>query len=67
MERTYKEESIAFKVTPSIVKDKEITDEGEEDFAMFIRKVRKIFYRRDDKATFGEQDHKASMKERRRK
>jgi len=40
-----KKKSIAFKVTFSIVEE-ESSEEGEEDFAMLIRKVRKMFYKR---------------------
>ena len=46
-----KKKSIAFKVTPSIVKNKESTDEDKEDFTMLIRKVGKMFYKKRGKAT----------------
>ena len=42
-----KKKFIAFKVTPSIAEEEESMDEGEEeDFAMLIRKVGKIFYKK---------------------
>ena len=41
-----KKKVIAFKATLSIVEDEETTDEGEEDFTMLIRKVKKLFYKK---------------------
>jgi len=49
-----KNKSIAFKVTPSIVvvEDEEFSNEGEEDFAMLIRKVAKMFYKKGRQSNF---------------
>ena len=48
-----KKRSIAFKATPSITEDDESLDEGEEeDFAMLIRKVGKIFYKKEKMSNF---------------
>ena len=47
-----KKKSIAFKATPSIVKDEESTDEDEEDFAMLIQRVGKMFYKKGRKSNF---------------
>ena len=41
-----KKKSVAFKITPSILEDEEIMDKDEEEeFAMLVRKVRKMFYK----------------------
>ena len=48
-----KKTSIAFRVTPSIPEDDESMDEDEEDeFAMLIRKVGKIFYKKGRMSNF---------------
>ena len=47
-----KKKSIAFKATLLIVEDEEVMDEGEEDFAMLIRRVGKMFYKRGRKSNF---------------
>ena len=45
--------SIAFKATPSIAEDDESMDEGEEEeFAMLLRKVGKIFYKKGRMSNF---------------
>jgi len=38
--------SIAFKVTPSIEYQEDLSEEGEEDFATLFRKVRRMFYKK---------------------
>ena len=41
-----KKKSVAFKITPSILEDKDTMDEDEEDeFAMLMRKVGRMFYK----------------------
>ena len=40
-----KKKSFSFKVTPSIVQEEGSSEEGEEDFAMLIQKVGKMFYK----------------------
>ena len=47
-----KKSSITFKATPSIVEDEKSTDEGEEDFAMLIRKMGKMFYKKERQSNF---------------
>ena len=48
-----KKKSIAFKATPTIVEEDESIDErGEEDFAIFIRKIGKMFYKKGRMSNF---------------
>ena len=43
-----KKKSIAFRASPSISEEDDSMDEnGEEDFAMLVRKVGKIFYKKE--------------------
>ena len=52
LHRTHQKKSITFNATPLIVKDKESTDEGEEDFTMLIGRVWKMFYKKGKKSNF---------------
>ena len=48
---TPKKKAIVLKVTPSSLDEEESSKDSDEDFAMLIRKVGKMFYKREDKAT----------------
>ena len=39
-----KKKSIAFKATPSSIEEEESSEDGDEDFAMLVRIVGKMFY-----------------------
>ena len=41
-----KKKVIAFKATPSTIDKEDLSEDGDEDFAMLIRKVGKIFYKK---------------------
>jgi len=60
-----KKKSVAFKANSSIEDQEESSEEGEEDFAMLIWKVKKCCIRRGDKVTTEEVDHRGSLKRRR--
>jgi len=48
---TPKKKAIAFKVTPSTI-DEVLFEDGDEDFAMLIRRVGKIFYKKGRQSNF---------------
>ena len=48
---TPKKKAIAFKATPSII-DEDSSEDGDEDFAMLIRRVGKIFYKKGRQSNF---------------
>ena len=43
---TPKKKAIAFKATPSTIDEEDISKNGDEDFAMLIRKVGKMLYKK---------------------
>ena len=47
-----KKKAIAFKATPSSFDEEESSEDGDEDFAMLIRKVGKIFYKKGRQSNF---------------
>ena len=49
---TPKKKAIAFKATPSSFDEEESSKDGDEHFAMHIRKVGKIFYKKGRKSNF---------------
>ena len=57
----------AFKATPSSFDKEDSSEDGDEDFAMLIRKVARCFIKRKDKATSKEEDIKGDLKRRRRR
>ena len=59
-----KKKAIAFKATPSSFDEDESSEDDDEDFAMLIRKVGKIFYKKENKATSEEEDLKEDLKRR---
>ena len=64
---TPKKKAIAFKATPSSFDEEESSEDGDEDFAMLIRKVGKMFTRKEDKATSEEEYIKEGLNRRRRR
>ena len=63
---TPKKKAIAFKATPSTIDEENSSEDGDEDYAMLIRRVdKKKFIRREDKATFEDEDLKEDLKRRR--
>ena len=44
--------AIAFKATPSSFDEEESSEDGDEDFAMLIRKVGKMFYKKERQSNF---------------
>jgi len=44
--KTLKKKAIAFNATPSFFDEKESSEDDDEDFAMLIRKVGKMFYKK---------------------
>ena len=59
-----KKKSIAFKATPSSIEE-ELSKDSDEDFVMLIRNVGKMFYKKGDKVTSEEKDHKKDSRRRR--
>ena len=54
-----KKKAIAFRSSPSIAEDDDLMDEDEKDeFAMLIRKVGKLFYKKRRMSNIGEQEYK---------
>ena len=49
---TQKKKAIAFKATPSSFDEEESSEDGDEDFAMLIRKVGKMFYKKGRQSNF---------------
>ena len=49
---TPKKKAIAFKVTPSSFDEEELSEDGDENFAMLIRKVGKMFYKKGRQSNF---------------
>ena len=49
---TPKKKAIAFKATPSSFDEEESLEDGDENFAMLIRKVGKIFYKKGRQSNF---------------
>ena len=49
---TPKKKAIAFKATPSSFIEEESSEDGDEDFAMLIRKVGKMFYKKRKQSNF---------------
>ena len=49
---TSKKKAIAFKATHSTIDEKDSSKDGDEDFAMLIRKVGKIFYKKERQSNF---------------
>jgi len=49
---TLKMKAIAFKATPSFFDEEESSEDGDEDFAMLIRKVGKMFYKKGRQSNF---------------
>ena len=47
-----KKKAIAFKVTPSSFNEEESSEDGDEDFAMLIRKMGKMFYKKGRQSNF---------------
>jgi len=47
-----KKKAIAFKATPSSFIEEESSKDGDEDFAMLIRKVGKMFYKKERQSNF---------------
>ena len=43
---TLKKKAIAFKATPSTLDEEDSSEDGDEDFAMLIRRVGKMFYKK---------------------
>ena len=50
--KTPKKKSIAFKATPSTIDEDNSSEDGDEDFAMLIRRVGKIFYKKGRQSNF---------------
>ena len=49
---TPKKKAKAFKATPSSLDEEKLSEDGDEDFAMLIKKVDKMFYRKGRQSTF---------------
>jgi len=49
---TPKKKVIAFKATPSTIDEEDSSEDGVEDFAMLIRKVGKMFYKKGRQSNF---------------
>ena len=49
---TPKKKVIAFKATPLSFDEEESSEDGDEDFAMLIRKVSKMFYKKGRQSNF---------------
>ena len=64
---TPKKKAITFKATTSTIDEEDSSEDEDEGFAMLIRKWAKCFIRREDKATFEEEDIKGDLKRRRRR
>ena len=47
-----KKKAIAFKATPSSFDEDESSEDYDEDFTMLIRKVGKMFYKKDRQSNF---------------
>ena len=47
-----KKKSIAFKATPSSIEEEELSEDGDEDFAMLIQRVGKMFYMKGRQSNF---------------
>jgi len=62
---TTKKKVTAFKAIPSTIDEEDSSEDGDEDFAMLIRRVGKMFARKEDKATSEEEDLKEDLKRRR--
>ena len=58
--------ALALKVVPSTYDEEDSSEDYDEDFAMLIRKVGKMFYKKVDKATSEEGDLKEDLKRRER-
>ena len=63
---TLKKKAIAFKVkaTPLSFVEEDSSEYGDEDLAMLIQKVGKMFYKKEDKITSEEEDIKEDLKRR---
>ena len=64
---TPKKKAIAFKATPSSFDEEELSEDGDEDFAMPLEKCARCFIKKEDKATSEEEDTKGDSKRRRRR
>jgi len=47
-----KKKVIAFKATPSSIEEEDLSEDGDEDFAMLIRRIGKIFYKKGRPSNF---------------
>ena len=47
-----KKKSITFKATPSSIDEEESLEDGDEDFALLIRRVGKMFYEKGRQSNF---------------
>jgi len=54
---TPKKKAIAFKATPSTIDEEDSSEDGDEDFAMLIRKVGKMFYKKGRQSNFQKGRH----------
>ena len=63
---TTKKKAIAFKAIPATIDEEDSSEDSDEDFAMLIRKWARCFIKKEDKATFKEEDIKKDLKRKRR-
>ena len=49
---TPKKKVITFKATPSTIDEEDSSEDGDEDFAMLIRRVDRMFYKKERQNNF---------------
>ena len=54
---TLKKKVIPFKATPSTIDEEDSSEDGDENFAMLIRKVGKMFYKKRRQINFRRERH----------
>ena len=62
-----KKKAIAFKATPSSFSEEESSEDYDEDFAMLIRKVGKMFYKKGRQSNFRRGRPQGRLEKKRRK
>jgi len=50
--KTPKKKAIAFKATLSTIHEEDSSEDGDEDFVMLIRRVGKMFYKKERQSNF---------------
>ena len=64
---TPKKKAIAFKATLFTIDEEDSSEDGDEDFAILIRRVGKIFYKKERQSNFRRGNNKEDLKRRRRR